>query len=65
MKLAKRRRKIYVACASSNVSILANLGLNGYTRTITAFGRKADIRVRFELSSHVKFQTDPLSPLWP
>ena len=42
----------------ANFALLANLRLNGRTRTMTAFGRLAGIRVRFVLSSHVKFQTE-------
>ncbi len=44
-------------CLSRTWPLLANLGLNGCTKTTTALRRLADIRVRFVLSSHVKFQT--------
>ena len=38
------------------MSVHGYLGLNGRTRTMTAFRWLADIRVRFLLSSHGKIQ---------
>ena len=40
-------------------------GLDGCTGTMTAFGRSADIPVRFVLSSHVKFQPRHYPRAWP
>ncbi len=37
---------------------MAKLGLNGRTRTMTAFGPYADTGIRFVLSCHVEFQTE-------